>query len=151
MGGLDGLAAVQARIAAIQSQFASPGVGVLGSGTTSGGSGSASTSAAGGDFASLLSGLGSDASGATATDTAATATDGTGATPAAIPANGDMRSRAAHEQFAKDLLARIGAPATSDNVRALVAWQMAEGTRAAFNPLATVRSSHQGGETKFNS
>jgi hypothetical protein len=67
---------------------------------------------------------------------------------AAVPANGDMRSPATRQQFAVDLLARLGMPQTAENMRAVVAWQQAEGTRAAFNPLATTQGS--GGATDFN-
>ncbi len=149
MNGLDGLADVQARIAAIQAQFAPPAIGPLGSGaSTSSAVGSGGSSGGTSDFASVLSGVGANSSGSPTTDPSALAT---GPTPGAIPADGDMRSKAAREQFARDVLTRIGAPVTADNVRAMVAWQMAEGTRASFNPLATVRSSNQPGESQFNS
>ena len=41
-------------------------------------------------------------------------------------------------------------PITSENVRAIAAWEQAEGTKASFNPLATTQSGFAG-ETKFNS
>jgi hypothetical protein len=72
-----------------------------------------------------------------------------GATPASVPVNGDMRSTATRRQFAVDLLARLGMAETTENVRAVMAWQQAEGTRAAFNPLATTQRSS--GATDFNS
>jgi hypothetical protein len=72
-----------------------------------------------------------------------------GAAPASVPTNGDMRSPAARQQFATDLLARLGMPQTADNMRAVMAWQQAEGTRAAFNPLATTQGSS--GASDFNS
>lgn len=52
-------------------------------------------------------------------------------------------------QWASDLLGRLGMPVTSENVRAMTAWAQAEGTDAAFNPLATTQS--QTGATSFNS
>lgn len=51
--------------------------------------------------------------------------------------------------WAVDLLGRLGMPKTRENVRAIVAWQLAEGTRAAFNPLAVNRD--HPGATDFNS
>ena len=51
-------------------------------------------------------------------------------------------------RFATDLLARLGITATPENMRALVAWQQAEGTTAAHNPLATTQRSE--GATTFN-
>ncbi len=41
-------------------------------------------------------------------------------------------------------------PITSENVRAVTAWEQAEGTAASFNPLATTQGGYAG-ETKFNS
>ena len=51
-------------------------------------------------------------------------------------------------QFATDLLNRVGAPVTDSNVTAIRAWIKAEGTKADFNPLATVRKAP--GATDFN-
>ena len=53
-------------------------------------------------------------------------------------------------QWAKDFLTRLGAPITSSNVQAITAWEQAEGTKAAYNPLATTQSGFAG-ETQFNS
>ena len=53
-------------------------------------------------------------------------------------------------QWAKDFLTRLGAPITAPNVQAITAWEQAEGTKAAFNPLATTQSGFAG-ETQFNS
>lgn len=50
--------------------------------------------------------------------------------------------------FGRDLLTRVGAPVTEDNLTAVSAWIKAEGTSAAFNPLATVRKAP--GATDFN-
>ena len=51
-------------------------------------------------------------------------------------------------QFSTDVLQRIGAPVTTENVKAMSAWIASEGTRAQFNPLATVRKA--AGATDFN-
>jgi hypothetical protein len=53
-------------------------------------------------------------------------------------------------QWAHDFLNRLGMPETADNVRAITAWEQAEGTAAHFNPLATTQSGFAG-ETGFNS
>jgi hypothetical protein len=47
------------------------------------------------------------------------------------------------------LLSKLGAPQCQDNLTALVAWQVAEGTAAANNPLATTR--YMPCSTAFNS
>lgn len=52
-------------------------------------------------------------------------------------------------QFARDVLAAIGAPATAGNLAFLSAWMHQEGTTAAFNPLATTLS--MPGAGNFNS
>ena len=52
------------------------------------------------------------------------------------------------QKWANDFLTRVGMPVTSENVRAVVAWEKAEGTKAQFNPLATTRS--MPGATNFN-
>jgi len=46
------------------------------------------------------------------------------------------------------LLSKLGAPQCQDNLTALVAWQVAEGTAAAYNPLATTH--YMPGSTAFN-
>jgi hypothetical protein len=71
---------------------------------------------------------------------AASATTGVGK-----PVNGT----ADQERFAKDVLAGLGMPVTAENLKAMVAWQRAEGTKAAYNPLATTQN--WDGATKFNS
>jgi hypothetical protein len=53
-------------------------------------------------------------------------------------------------QWARDFLTRLNMPITNDNVRAVAAWEQAEGTAARFNPLATTQSGFEG-ETRFNS
>jgi hypothetical protein len=60
-----------------------------------------------------------------------------------------MRSTAARQRFGTDLLERLGMPVTKENLRAMMAWQAAEGTAAAFNPLATTR--YAPGATDMNS
>ncbi len=46
------------------------------------------------------------------------------------------------------LLARLGAPACQDNLIVIVSWEVAEGTAAAYNPLATTHD--YPGATEFN-
>ena len=118
---MDGLASVQARIAEIQSRFGSP---------------AAPATSATGDFASLLASK--SAGGRSLGGT--TATGATGKAP-----SGSGR----FTQFALDLLARLGMPQTSENVRAVTAWAQAEGTDAANNPLATTQAWN--GDSRFNS
>ncbi len=52
-------------------------------------------------------------------------------------------------EFARRLLRRLDAPATHHNLVALVTWMQAEGSDAAFNPLATTR--RMPGSSDFNS
>jgi hypothetical protein len=54
-----------------------------------------------------------------------------------------------YPQWAALFLPRIGAPVCGNNLVAMVAWQAQEGTRAAWNPLATTRG--MPGATAFNS
>lgn len=51
-------------------------------------------------------------------------------------------------RWAELLLSRLGAPACQDNLIAVVAWESAEGTAAAYNPLATTHD--YPGATDFN-
>jgi peptidoglycan hydrolase CwlO-like protein len=51
-------------------------------------------------------------------------------------------------QWAELLLSRLGAPVCADNLIVVVAWQAAEGTAAAYNPLATTHA--YPGATDFN-
>lgn len=53
------------------------------------------------------------------------------------------------EQWAKRLLERADWPVSRNNLRALVAWTSAEGTKAKWNPLATTQP--MAGATDFNS
>jgi hypothetical protein len=116
---MDGIAGVEARIAAIQARFApAPTVST------------AVSSGGGSEFSALLN----EIQGSSAT-TATTA-------PAGAPTGN-------REQWAHDFLTRLGMPVTNENVRLMVAWQQAEGTRARFNPLATTQG--MPGATSFNS
>lgn len=63
--------------------------------------------------------------------------------------SGPVTGTAGQEQFARDLLGGLGAPATAENVKAVVAWAKAEGTKAANNPLATTQG--WAGAGNFNS
>jgi len=51
-------------------------------------------------------------------------------------------------RWAELLLSRLGAPICQDNLIAVVAWESAEGTAAAYNPLATTHDFP--GATDFN-
>lgn len=54
--------------------------------------------------------------------------------------------------FAEALLEGIGAPVSSSNMQAMMAWMTGENTKAAFNPLATTRMGPVAeGSTQFNS
>jgi hypothetical protein len=52
-------------------------------------------------------------------------------------------------KWSRDFLDRIGTPVTGENMRAMLAWQKAEGTAAKFNPLATTQPGFAG-STNFN-
>jgi hypothetical protein len=146
VAGPDGMGAVHTRIADIRARIVNVGPPLVG-GVTGGVSGGIA-----GGIVSGTAGAVTDASSAFAQllDSAqSNQLNAYGVTPGAVPANGDMRAPAARQQFATDLLARLGMPQTAENVRALVAWQQAEGTRAAFNPLATTQGSP--GASDFNS
>ena len=122
---MDGIAGVEARIAAIQARFSQ--LPMTGAGISTDTAGTAAT----GDFSALLSELQSSS--------------GTGATSTA-PAGAATTDR---ERWAHDFLARLGMPVTAENVKLMVAWQQAEGTRAQYNPLATTQN--MAGATRFNS
>jgi hypothetical protein len=124
---MDGISAVEARIAEIQSQFASPV-------TTSATASSSSSS----DFSALLD----QAQTAASATTSAGATASTSAVAAGAPANN-------REQWAHDFLTQLNMPVTTENVKAMVAWQQAEGTSAMYNPLATTQ--YMPGDSQFNS
>lgn len=118
---MDGIAAVQARIADIEARFEQfP--------TTP-------APAAGGDFAAFLD---------RAHQTGGRQIEVGGGTKISGSA-----ASAKYETFAGDLLTRLGMPVTGENVRAVTAWARAEGTAAANNPLATTQP--MDGATRFNS
>jgi hypothetical protein len=131
---LEGIAAAEARINEIRSQFTSAADAAGGRLGESGGTQSADPTG----FADALA-KAQGTSSATATDTA-------------VPPSGTDLNRAGVNsvQWAKDFLSRINMPVTSENVRAIVAWEKAEGTAAKFNPLATTQGGFAGA-TKFNS
>jgi hypothetical protein len=129
---MDGISSVQTRIQDIISQFEGP----PSASPVSGGAAAAAGSAGGNsDFASMLA-----------------QAQSTGATGANVPAATGVVNRAGVDpvQWAKDFLTRLGAPITASNVQAIMAWETAEGTRAAYNPLATTQGGYAG-ETTFNS
>jgi hypothetical protein len=131
---MDGIASVQARIQDIISQFEGPPAQSADSSTSSTSSSGASSTT---DFATALA--------------QAQASSGTGASTS-IPASGGGLNRAGVDpvQWAKDFLTKLGVPVTGPNVQAITAWEQAEGTKAAFNPLATTQGGFAG-ETQFNS
>lgn len=123
---MDGIAAVQARIQEIESQF--------GIGSTAGGR------------------LGEQAQADPTTTSFADALNQAQATNASVPTSSGTLNRAGVDstQWARDFLTKLGKPITSENVRAIKAWEQAEGTAAQFNPLATTQGGFAG-ETSFNS
>jgi hypothetical protein len=138
---MDGIAAVQARIQEIRSQFGLPAAGgVLGASDPNAAAASSSSGSTG-SFADALS----QAQGATGTT-------GTTATDPSVPTTSGTLNRAGVDSvgWARDFLSKLGMPITSENVKAVAAWEQAEGTKASFNPLATTQSGFSG-ETRFNS
>jgi hypothetical protein len=135
---MDGIAAVEARIQQIMSQFGALSAGGrLGTADPSASASGASAGATGdqGSFAAALS----QAQGAPATD-------------ASVPTSSGTLNRAGVDpvKWARDFLAKVNMPVTAENVRAVSAWEQAEGTKASFNPLATTQGGFAG-ETRFNS
>jgi len=134
---MDGIAGVRARINDILTQFQGPPVSpdaATANGTSTAG---APTTAPGAtDFATALA----QAQGSPAMSNV----------PA--PTSNGRLNRAGVDpvQWANDFLTRLNAPITSENVRAITAWEQAEGTAARFNPLATTQGGFSG-ETNFNS
>jgi hypothetical protein len=126
---MDGIAGVHARINDILSQFQGAPVRPD------------PASAPATDFASAL-----------AQAQAPSASTPTSTAPASMPTSNGELNRAGVDpvQWAKDFLTRLDAPITSENMRAITAWEQAEGTAARFNPLATTQSGFSG-ETNFNS
>jgi hypothetical protein len=134
MDAMDGIAGAEARIAQIQSQFT---FGADGAGGRLGASAStdATTTASSSDAPSFADTL-NQAQAATAP----------------VPASTGALNRAGVDpvQWAKDFLTKINMPITPENVRAIKAWEQAEGTAARFNPLATTQGGFAGA-TSFNS
>ena len=144
---MDGIAAVQARIQQIESQFGGQAAGgVLGASdpSTSGGGATSGTDQSGsaGSFAAALS----QAQGTSATPAPAAAADPN------VPTSSGKLNRAGVDsvKWARDFLTALGKPITAENVKAVTAWEQAEGTKASFNPLATTQGGFAG-ETQFNS
>jgi hypothetical protein len=138
---MDGVAAVQARIQEIRSQFGLPTAGgVLGASDPKSAAANAnvSSTAGAGSFADAL--------------TQAQGTTGSTAGDPSVPTTSGKLNRAGVDSvgWARDFLAKLGMPITSENVKAVSAWEQAEGTKASFNPLATTQSGFTG-ETRFNS
>ena len=132
---MDGIAGVQARIQDIISQFEGPPAAPVDSSSATDAGSSASGSP---DFATMLAQAQGD-------------TTGTSATGASTPADTGSLNRAGVDpvQWAKDFLNALGAPVSPSNVQAITAWEQAEGTKAAYNPLATTQGGFAG-ETTFN-
>jgi hypothetical protein len=134
---MDGIAGVEARIQEIENRFGvkPAGGGVLG------------TSAI-----NTTSTDGSSAAGPTDFATALAQAQGTNSSDPSAPTSSGTLNRAGVDSigWARDFLTKVGMPVTSENIRAISAWEQAEGTKASFNPLATTQSGFAG-ETKFNS
>lgn len=128
---MEGIAGVLARIQEIQTRFGGGQAGgVLGT-DASGANGVQSQP----NFAAALAG---------AQATAQTADP-------AVPTSSGTLNRAGVDpvRWARDFLTTLHMPVTSENVRAITAWERAEGTAAHFNPLATTQGGFTG-ETRFN-
>jgi hypothetical protein len=128
---MDGIAGVQARIQDIITQFEGPPA--------------QPAADSGSDFASVLA-QAQDPSGTSATNLSSSSTV-SGSVTSAGTLN---RAGVDPVQWAKDFLTKLGAPVTPTNVQAIAAWEQAEGTKAAYNPLATTQGGYAG-ETRFNS
>lgn len=134
---MDGITGVQARIQEIETRFGRNAAGgVLG---TSDPNATADAAAA------------TDSTGATSFASALAQAQGTPASDAIVPTTSGTLNRAGVDsvQWARDYLTKLNMPITAENVRAISAWQQAEGTKASFNPLATTQSGFAG-ETRFN-
>ncbi len=129
---MDGIAAVEARIQEITSRFGARATGgVLGAS----------------DPATAADAVDAQSSSSFA-DALAGAQSGGFSSP---PADGSVnRAGVEPTRWATDFLTALHMPVTAENVRAVTAWEQAEGTRARFNPLATTQAGFSG-ETRFNS
>jgi len=140
---MDGIAAIQARIQEIQNRFGGAGAagGALGTNApgTAAADGTDTSSGSAGTFADALA----QAEGVSAGNTTVGGT---------APASSGSLNRAGVDsvKWARDFLTKLGMPITSENVRAITAWEQAEGTKAHYNPLATTQGGFAG-ETRFNS
>lgn len=145
MAGLPGIASiadVQARIASIRASFGTDGTMSAGASSSAPAPIASTVSADAPDFAALLEGATSSIA-----PSDGMSLDGTAASVAS-PNQPAGNVSALRTTFAHDLLSTLGAPETSENIRAITAWAQAEGTKAAFNPLATTRSAPD--TTNFN-
>lgn len=137
---MDGIAGIQARIQQIESKFGIRAAGgVLGTSDTT----TAGNAAATGSDPTLNQG---------AFASALAQAQGTPASNAIVPTSSGTLNRAGVDsvQWARDFLTKLNLPVTAENVRAISAWEQAEGTKASFNPLATTQGGFAG-ETRFNS
>jgi hypothetical protein len=136
-GLMDGIAGVEARIQEIESRFGvkQTGGGLLGTSATN-----------------TTSADGTSATGNTSFAAALAQAQGTAPSDPSAPTSSGSLNRAGVDSvgWARDFLTKVGMPITSENVRAISAWEQAEGTKASFNPLATTQSGFAG-ETRFNS
>ena len=145
---MDGIAAVQARIQQIESAFGARSAGgVLGTSDPTAPTDSAQNPASFAD--ALAQAQGTPATGALGAASAGTASS---ASALGVPTGSGNLNRAGVDPvgWARDFLTKLNMPVTSENVRAISAWEQAEGTKASFNPLATTQSGFAG-ETRFNS
>jgi|tagenome__1003787_1003787.scaffolds.fasta_scaffold20644786_2 hypothetical protein len=123
---MSGIADVQTRIQDIVARFEGPPAKTTADSSTT-------------DFAAAL-----------AKAQAPTSASGADPTTGTSPSGTLNRAGVDPTQWAQDFLTALGAPVTPSNVQAISAWEQAEGTKAAFNPLATTQGGYTG-ETQFNS
>lgn len=142
MAQLEGVRSVMNRVAELQSR-----IDAL--------SGQRATRASSAQFAATLDGVsqstadaGMGGSSGTTLRTGRLTTTSSGSVPG-FGAGGMAPSGVAVDEFARDVLAGIGAPLSAENLRVMRAWVRAEGTSARFNPLATTQRAP--GATAFNS
>jgi hypothetical protein len=130
---MDSIAAVEARIQQIRSMFVGSGAG-----GRLGASATAAESINPTSFADVLG----QAQGVQAT---------TPSDPTQPTSSGTLNKAGVDPvKWSRDFLTKLGMPITAENMRAMQAWQQAEGTAAQFNPLATTQGGYPG-ETNFNS
>ena len=129
---MDGIAAIRARVQQIQSQF---GMG-----------------RAGGVLGQHEPSTTDPTAASTQDNFAAALANAQGVTDPSITTSSGTLNKAGVDpkKWANDFLTKIGMPVTAENMRAVEAWQQAEGTAAKFNPLATTQGGYAG-STNFNS